>query len=226
MEKTELKELVKRYFKLVEATEETSEESTKQEFADAELIDGTKVTNDKDAAFGEGDSLFVETAEGDKVQAPEGEHELKSGIVVVVDSEGTITGIRRPDEEGEGSLESSEEEMSETSEETTEETFEDEEEKLEDDEEKMEVEEKVIQAIAEMVMPEIEKMKEEMANCMERVEKAEEKMKEYMSETPASESKTSSKFSKTSTSINKNEGPKYQKRRYEMTLAKLNNHKK
>lgn len=213
MQKNELKELVKRYFSLVE---DTSVEDTKQEFDSAELIDGTKVTNQKDSAFAVGDSLFVETAEGEMVAAPEGEHTTKSGIVVVVDSEGTITGLRNPDEAGEGSLESSEQ---------TEETFqEDEEDKMEDDEE-VKMEEKVIEAIAEMVMPEIEKMKEEMANCMERVEKAEEKMKEYMSETPASESKTTSKFSKT-TSIKNNEGPKYQQRRYEMTLQKLNNHKK
>jgi hypothetical protein len=217
MQKNELKELVKRYFSLVE---DTSVEDTKQEFDSAELIDGTKVTNQKDSAFAVGDSLFVETAEGEMVAAPEGEHTTKSGIVVVVDSEGTITGLRNPDEEGEGSLESSE---------TTEETFEDEkEDKMEDDEE-VEMEEKVVEAVefflAEAIMPEIEKMKEEMANCMERVEKAEEKMKEYMSETPASESKTTSKFSKT-TSIKNNEGPKYQQRRYEMTLQKLNNHKK
>jgi hypothetical protein len=213
MQKNELKELVKRYFSLVE---DTSVEDTKQEFDSAELIDGTKVTNQKDSAFAVGDSLFVETAEGEMVAAPEGEHTTKSGIVVVVDSEGTITGLRNPDEEGEGSLESSEQ---------TEETFqEDEEDKMEDDEE-VKMEEKVIEAIAELVMPEIENMKKEMANCMERVEKAEEKMKEYMSETPASESKTTSKFSKT-TSIKNNEGPKYQQRRYEMTLQKLNNHKK
>ena len=214
MQKNELKELVKRYFSLVE---DTSSETTKQEFDSAELIDGTKVTNQKDSAFAVGDSLFVETEEGEMVQAPEGEHTTKSGIVVIVDSEGAITGLRNPDEEGEGSLELSEEK---------EEMAEDEDKMEEGDEESMEVEEKVVEAIAEIVMPQIEEMKKEMANCMERVEKAEEKMKEYMSETPASESKTSSKFSKTSTSINKSEGPKYQQRRYEMTLAKLNNHKK
>jgi len=206
MDKTELKDLVKKYFNLTETDE------APQTFADAELIDGTKVTNDKDAAFDVGDDLFVETEEGDKVKAPEGEHELKSGIVVVVDSEGKITGLRRPDEAGEGSLESSEEEMSDESSEETKETM-------------MEPSAEVIEAIAELVMPEIEAMKQEMANCMEKVNKAEEKMKDvedkmkdYMSETPASESKTASRFSKQTKLTNSN-SLKYNQQRYEMTFS-------
>lgn len=219
MNKNELKDLVKRYFNLtdIENTTETTEK-----FAEAHLIDGTKVMNDKDSEFAVGDSLFVETAEGEKVQAPEGEHELEGGIVVVVDAEGVITGIRRPDEAGEGSLEASEEQMSEESEEKTE--------MAEHPEEGMEPSEEIIEAIAEIVMPEIEALKAELSSCGERMadyEKRmaehEDKMKEYMSETPASDSKTTAKFSRQSKSIKNSEGPKYNRKRYEMTLAKLSN---
>jgi len=212
MKKEELKNIVKRYFNLTEVTD------TPEQFAVAHLIDGTKVMNDKDSAFAVGDALFVETAEGEKVQAPSGEHELEGGTVVVVDDEGVITGMRRPDEEGEGSLEASEEQMSETSEEKTE---------MGED---YGPREEVIEAIAEVVMPELESMKVEMANCMERVAQAEErmakyedKMAEYMSQTPASESKTTAKFSRQRKTLTNSEGPKYNQRRYEMTLAKLNN---
>jgi len=46
----------------------------------------------------------VETEAGETVDAPSGEHELKDGTVVVVDGEGKITGLRKPDETGQGSL--------------------------------------------------------------------------------------------------------------------------
>ena len=214
MNKSELKDLVKKYFNLTEI-ENPIENKEAEKFAVAHLIDDTEVTNDKDAEFAEGDSLFVVTAEGEKVQAPAGEHELKSGIVVTVSEEGIITGIKRPGEEGEGSLEASEEEMSK--EEVVEEKFEEEiveEIKSED----------LIEAISELVMPEIESMKSEMANCMERLAKAEELMAKYeekMSATPAAESKTTAKFSKQRKSIKNSQGPKYNTRRYEATLAQL-----
>lgn len=223
MNKSELKDLVKKYFNLTEI-ENSTENIEAEKFAVAHLIDGTEVTNDKDAEFAEGDALMVVTAEGEKVQAPAGEHELESGIVVTVDEEGIISGIKRPGEEGEGSLEASEEEMSAESEEEIA--------KEEMAEEVMEEEiveeiksEDLIEAISELVMPEIEAMKAEMSSCMERLAKAEEKMAKYeekMSAVPAAESKTTAKFSKTK-SIKNSEGPKYNKRRYDVTLAKLTN---
>src|SRR6056300_1335854 len=102
MNKTELKDLVKRYFNLVENNSDNLE---KEVFADAELIDGTKITNMKDSEFAEGDEVHVITESGEHVIAPSGEHELKSGIVITIDGEGKITGIKRPGAEGEGSLE-------------------------------------------------------------------------------------------------------------------------
>jgi hypothetical protein len=94
MTKDQLKDLVKEHFNLVEKSEN---------FADATLEDGTKVTNDIAGEFAEGQALKVITEDGEKVSAPEGDHVTKSGIVLTVDAEGIITGIKRPDEEGEGS---------------------------------------------------------------------------------------------------------------------------
>lgn len=74
-----------------------------EEMASATLVDGTKVETEGD--FEVGKPLFVITEAGEKVKAPEGEHTTDSGIVVVVDAEGIITGIRKPDMAPEGSLE-------------------------------------------------------------------------------------------------------------------------
>lgn len=76
-----------------------------EEMAEAELADGTKITNKEEGDFAEGQMLYVIDAEGNEVMAPEGEHTTKSGIVLVVDAEGKITGVKYPDVEGEGSLE-------------------------------------------------------------------------------------------------------------------------
>jgi len=74
-----------------------------EEMATATLVDGTKVEADGD--FEVGKPLFVITEAGERVPAPEGEHTTDSGIVVVVDAEGVITGITKPDMAPEGSLE-------------------------------------------------------------------------------------------------------------------------
>lgn len=218
MNKSELKELVKKYFNLTEINE--TENTEKQVFAEATLADGTKITNMVEGDFEPGQELHVITAEGEHVLAPAGEHTTESGIVITVDEAGIITGVHHPDQEGEGSLEASEEEMSaEESVEKTEMAEEIIEEEIMED---MEPKEAIIEAIAEIVMPEIEAMKSEMSSCMDRLAKAEEKMAKYeekMSATPATESKTTGKFSKQS--IKNSEGPKYNKRRYEATLAQL-----
>lgn len=82
-----------------------------EKFADATLVDGTKVTNDMSDELAEGQKLYVIDAEGNKVDAPEGEHTTDSGITVTVDAEGIITGIARPDEGAEGSLEAKKDKM-------------------------------------------------------------------------------------------------------------------
>lgn len=200
MNKDELKELVKKYFSLTE--KENTPEQTPEVFADAKLIDGTKITNDQDSEFAVGNVVHVITEAGEKVIAPSGEHELESGIVITIDGEGIITGIKRPGDSGEGSLAEHDEEMS--SEETVEETKLSTEEKTEMDEhvdedaiqeeaigatfDEGEIKEAIVEAIAEVVAPEIEAMKKKMAEI-------EEAMKDEMSK-PAAKPSMESRFNK------------------------------
>jgi hypothetical protein len=69
-------------------------------FDEAKLVDGTLVGTDGD--FEVGKKLYVKDEAGEWVSAPEGEHVTESGIQLVVDAEGTITGLTRPDEAPEG----------------------------------------------------------------------------------------------------------------------------
>ena len=183
MNKEELKELVKRYFKLTEETitPDTTVEEANEKFANAKLIDGTEVTNMVDAEFEVGQVLHVITEEGEHVIAPSGEHELESGIVVTVNGEGVITGIKRPDEEGQGSL--AEEDLPVASVDSVE---------MEEVEveigEVPSLEEAIVSAISEIVAPEIEAMKLKLAEI-------EEAMKEHMSK-PAQAPTLESKFNK------------------------------
>jgi len=80
-----------------------------EEMTEATLVDGTKVTNKKDTGLEIGEKLYVITESGEMVDAPEGEHTTDSGIVVVVDADGIIQGIRQPDMAPEGSLEAKQE---------------------------------------------------------------------------------------------------------------------
>ena len=78
--------------------------------AEATLADGTKIMSEGEK-FEVGQKLYVMTEEGERTDAPQGEHTTESGIVLTVDGEGTITGVKYPDEEGEGSLENSKEDF-------------------------------------------------------------------------------------------------------------------
>ena len=86
-------------------TEEEPQVEVEVEMDEATLVDGTKVMTE--GAFEVGKPLFVMTEAGDKVLAPEGEHTTESGIVLVVNSEGILTGVKQPGETPEGSLEAS-----------------------------------------------------------------------------------------------------------------------
>lgn len=230
MTKNELKELVKQHFNLVEKSEE---------FASAKLEDGTEVTNDQDGKFAEGQKLFVITEEGEKVSAPEGEHVTESGIQLIVDAEGVLTGVKYPDEEGDGSAdlaeESKEEEMSaqteevkeemsaETVEEVVEEVVEEkfEEEKI--DEEKMEESpslEDIIEVIGEVVEEKMAKTEEKMKEIEKEVMGIKEKMNSFASE-PAEEKTipaAKGNFAKVEAFSNKRA-----KARYENMLLKMTN---
>jgi len=219
MQKEELKTLVKKYFNLTEKTTEVNNDEAKEiSFAEATLVDGTKVTNMLDAEFEVGQELHVITEDGQHVLAPSGEHTTESGIVVTVDGEGKITGIARPDSTDEGSL--SEEVMAEEKvelEEHEDETMEEDSEEIIAMEES-DVKEAIIEAIAEVIAPEIEAMKKKMAEI-------EEAMKEAMN-APAAPSTTESTFSKTKKTENNyslgREPFNAKKAQYEMVMAAIN----
>ena len=217
MQKSELKELVKRYFNLTEIN--NTEENITEKFTEAKLADGTVITNMVDADFEPGQVLHVITAEGEHVLAPSGEHTTESGIVITVDEEGVITGVHHPDQEGEGSLEASEEvEMSaeEVTEEKTEMAEHEEEEVME---EESDIKSDIIEAIAEVVMPELEALKAKLAEHEEKLSNYEEKM----AATPAKESVTQSAFSKKAKTFNVSEinVPKHKQAHYKAVLSRL-----
>jgi hypothetical protein len=190
MTKNQLKDLVKSYFSL---TEEMTEDNTTKsiKFAEATLADGTKISNKKDAEFAVGDKLYVIIDGGEDVIAPEGEHTTESGITVTVNAEGDITGIKRPDSAGEGSLEDFSKET-EATEEVKEATELDSHEEIIVEEEMDEhadedIKETIIEAIMAEMAPRIEELEK-------KLEEHEVKMKEYMSEpskSPAMEKKFS-----------------------------------
>lgn len=226
MTKDELRELAKATFGLVEPQEESIVD---EKFATATLEDGTKITNDKGSEFAVGDKVFVEV-DGEKKPAPEGDHITKSGMSITLDAESIITGMKRPDEAGEGSeglADHEEEEMTSVTEEmsteevkseesvkeTTKEKFEedDKKESMEDEEDKMASLEDIIEVIGEVV-------DEKMAKFEERIEVIEEKMTSFSNE-PAEESVVASNFSKAKS--NNSEKP-LNERRYFAMLEKLN----
>ena len=92
---------------------------TEEKFEDAKLVDGTIVRYE---VLEIGAALSVVGEDGEIVAAPDGEHELESGVVVRTEG-GVIVEILEPEPVEEEAEEEKEEEMSadETTEETTEE---------------------------------------------------------------------------------------------------------
>ena len=221
MTKDELRELAKTTFGLVEPQNDSIVD---EKFATATLEDGTKISNDNGSEFAVGDKVFVEV-DGELKDAPEGDHITKSGMSITLDADSIITGMKRPDEAGEGSeglaeeeedMKSVTEEMSATEEvkapievkETTNEKFE---EKVIEEEINMASLEDIIEVIGEVV-------EEKMAKFEERIEVIEEKMTSFSNE-PAEESVIASNFSKAKT--NNSEKP-LNERRYFAMLETLN----
>jgi len=94
-------------------SESIDEIETPEVMSKAKLTDGTEIETDESGDFAVGQKLYAITKEGEKVPAPEGEHTTESGIVLTVDSSGTITGVKYPDEAGEGSLQNDMKKMQE-----------------------------------------------------------------------------------------------------------------
>jgi len=187
MTKLELRELVKSHFSLVDSPEA-------QTFAEAKLIDGTVIKTDGAGGFEVGQKAKVVTADGTEVDAPAGEHILEDDTVLVIDGEGTITGVKTKDEAGEGSLtEMSEEEVTEETVEAPAEEFAEEdiaeaviEEAVDAGMTPDDVIETVKAVIEEVIAPQMEEMKKKMAEY-------EMAYKEKMSE-PASVSAQEKRF--------------------------------
>lgn len=213
MNKEDLKVLVKQHFNLVDATEETL---VKEEFANAILEDGTKITNDKDSEFAEGDKVFVEV-DGEKKAAPSGDHITESGMVITLDDDSIITGMKRPDEAGEGSEGLAvEEEMSVAE---TEEKFEEEieiEKEFEGDEPSLE---SIIEVIGEVIGEKMAVVEEKIIGIEEEMKSMKDKMAAFTNE-PAEESVTTSNFSKAKPISNAAD------KRYHAMLSKINASKK
>lgn len=102
-------------YKIEDVVAEEAVEAIEDEKVDmmtsATLADGTKIETDTPGEFTVGDKVYVVTESGDRVPAPEGEHTTESGITITVDGDGVITGVKYPDEAGEGSLEDMKKEM-------------------------------------------------------------------------------------------------------------------
>ena len=202
------------YFNLAEKQEQLSVDTPVNEnFVEATLADGTKITNMLDADFEVGQELHVITEEGEHVLAPSGEHTTESGIVITVNGEGIITGVKHPDAEGDGSLAEgvTEEEMS--VEDVAEEVIDAAIEEGMTPEAVIEVVKEVIDAV---VAPAMEEMKTKMAEM-------EEKLKDYMSATPATQSTTENKFSKQNKEAGfLNAGYSFKQAQYEEILSRNN----
>jgi len=214
MTNEELRDFVKAKFNLEETT-------SKQSFASATLEDGTKITNDKGSEFADGDKVFVEI-DGEMKPAPSGDHITESGMVITLDGESIITGMKRPDEAGEGSEDLAEEApvQEEMSTEEVEEKFEEEiiEEVMEEGQPSLE---DIVSVIAEVVDEKMMEIKEKMAKIEEEMGSMKDKMSAFSAE-PAEEKTVPNKFSKTATT----NAPVRNSKRYEQMLTKLSALKK
>ena len=199
MNREELKALVKQHFNLQDA-------STEENFASAKLEDGTEITNDKDSALAMGDKIFVKK-DGELLPAPEGDHITESGIVLTLDAESVVVGLKKPDEAGEGSADLAEDAPKEeieakVEEEMAAEDFEKEDESMEEEKEEEVMEEEVapkleeiIEVIGEVVEEKMAEHKDKMKVLESKMKDIEEKMSAFSSEPAEEKTVPSAKFS-------------------------------
>ena len=199
MNREELKALVKQHFNLQDA-------STVENFASAKLEDGTEITNDKDSALAMGDKIFVKK-DGELLPAPEGDHITESGIVLTLDAESVVVGLKKPDEAGEGSADLAEDAPKEeieakVEEEMAAEDFEKEDESMEEEKEEEVMEEEVapkleeiIEVIGEVVEEKMAEHKDKMKVLESKMKDMEEKMSAFSSEPAEEKTVPSAKFS-------------------------------
>jgi hypothetical protein len=203
MTNKELRDFVKAKFNLTE--------TSAQSFATATLEDGTKITNDKAGEFADGDKVFVEI-DGELKPAPAGDHITESGITITLDGESIITGMKRPDEAGEGSEGLATEEEPEGIVEMAIEV------EIEEEMADMPGLEDIISVIADVVEEKMASMKEKMGNMEEKMKDMEEKMSAFSAEPADKKTIPNKKFSKSPIVVkHKNEA------RYNKLLASVSN---
>jgi len=180
MTSTELKDLVKSHFNLVEAD---SIEETNETFGELEDVNKAFVLRFPGDSLQIGDKVSVTTAEGQgPMDAPDGTHELADGTKIVT-KDSVVTEITSAD--GEKAMEEEvKEEMASETEEEMEETKEEEMEEVE--EEKME--EAKIEDIVEAIVSEV---KDEMAKVVEKMKALEDKVSKMEALPAAEPTKTS-----------------------------------
>ena len=166
MTSSELKELVKSHFNLVEA-EVAPENVVEETFGELKDINGAFTVKFPGDSIQVGDKVSVVTAEGQEMDAPNGTHELEDGTKIVTE-DSVVKEIMGAD--GEKAL--SEVEMAE--EEVVEDVIDAIEEAVADEEMEMEPEvsvEDIVAEIADALKEEMGKMKEKMAELEEKVAK-------------------------------------------------------
>jgi hypothetical protein len=189
MNKSELKDLVKNYFHLEDKNIETPE-TVSENFQSAKLVDGTPISNKSEDEFEVGQEVYVTTEAGEEVLAPSGEHALENGDVLVIDGEGKITGLHKPDETGQGSLskeEAAEEKAVELADAINESgdlplsEHEGEEIATGDEPQALDDRAEIVEAIMEEIGPKIEEMQKKLEEHEVKMAEHEEKMKEHYS---------------------------------------------
>jgi len=193
-----IKELVKKHFNLVEATE--------QSFGEIKTADGELTLSYEGDELAQGLAIFVVTPEGN-VPAPDGEHALE-GDITIVTADGKIEAIKETEAPAEEELEEEivseemaeeevieEEKMEEPVEAIADAVTEEVAEEVSDAVEAA-IDEEVVAAVAEAVKEVVEEMTKEME---ERMKSLEEKYASFSS-APASEKTIASSFSKKSKS--------------------------
>lgn len=183
MTSSELKELVKSHFNLVEAevapenvVEEeftTEEEVVEETFGELKDINGAFTVKFPGDSIQVGDKVSVVTAEGQEMDAPNGTHELEDGTKIVTEDSVVKEIIGADGEKALAEVEMAEEEIVE--------------EVIEAIKDEVEMEEMPSVSIEEVVAEIADAMKEEMGKMKEKMAELEEKVA-AMYDAPAAES--------------------------------------
>jgi len=183
MTSNELKELVKKHFSLVEADavseEIVNEEITEETFGEIADINDAFVIKFPGDSLQVGDKVMVVTSEGQEMDAPDGEHELKDGTKIVTEDSivKEIIGAG-----GEKALSAEEMAEDDSEEEAVEEEMEDVKDVVEEiveeviDEVKSEMEEEEAPSLEEIVKEISDAVKEEMGYMKKKMAELEEKV--------------------------------------------------